>query len=168
LQRAGRLPNSARALANAGDLGAATRTFFEDIWEMGTLPKALRLLIRYKVSSTNACLYCAAHQRHFLEKLGVPAAKIAHIHEFERHPVFDERERAALAFAQALTVDSANIPSAIQSRFCSAFSAAERTEIAIVAAAMGFLNTFNDGMKIPIENEVVDVAMEVQRDLAAS
>jgi uncharacterized peroxidase-related enzyme len=168
LQRAGRLPNSARALANAGDLGAATRTFFEDIWEMGTLPKSLRLLIRYKVSSTNACLYCATHQRHFLAKLGVSADKIEHIHESDHHPAFDERERAALAFAQALTVDPANIPRTIQSRFVAGFNAAERTEVAIVAAAMGFLNAFNDGMKIPIENEVVDVAMEVQRDLATS
>ena len=168
LRRAGRLPNSARALANAGDLGAATRAFFEDIWEMGTLPKAMRLLIRYKVSSINACLYCATHQRHFLEKLGVPAGKIDHIQDSDHHPAFDERERAALEFAQALTIDPANISPTIQSRFVAAFNAAERTEIAIVAAAMGFLNAFNDGMKIPVENEVLDIAMEIETKLTAS
>ena len=52
------------------------RLFFEDLWARGTLPKELRLLIRYKVSTNNACVYCAAHQIFHLNALGDHAEKI--------------------------------------------------------------------------------------------
>lgn len=162
IKRAGRLPNSGRALANAGDLGAATREFFEDVWQLGRLPRALRLLIRYKVSSTNACLYCSTHQVNFLQKLGVDGEKIAHIHESDTHPAFDDRERVALAFAEALTIDASNLPQDLASRFVKTFSPEERVEITIVAAAMGLLNKINDSLRIPIEDEVLDIAPTVR------
>lgn len=162
VKRSGRLPNSGRALANAGDLGAATREFFEDVWQLGKLPRELRLLIRYKVSSTNACLYCSTHQVSFLQKLGVAADKIAHIHESDTHEAFDERERVALAFAEAMTIDAANIPQSLATHLVRSFSPDERVEIAIVASAMGLLNKINDSLRIPLEDEVLDIAPTVE------
>lgn len=160
--RAGRLPNSGRALANAGDLGAATREFLEEVWSLGTLPAELRLLIRYKVSSVNACLYCSTHQVAFLRRQDVSEDKIVNIHDFETHPAFDERERAALAFAEALTTDAGNVPPRLAGRLQASFTPAERVEVAVVATAMGLLNKINDGLRIPVENEVLDIAMELE------
>lgn len=162
IARAGRLPNSGKALANAGDLGAATREFLEEVWTLGTLPPELRLLIRYKVSSTNACLYCSTHQVNFLRKQGVDGDKIANIHQSDTYPRFDERERAALAFAEAITLDASNVPVPVLGAFVMAFTPAERVEVAIVATAMGLLNKINDGLRIPIEDEVLDIATTLE------
>ena len=162
IARSGRLPNSGYALANAGDLGAATREFFEEVWALGQLPQEFRLLIRYKVSTLNSCLYCSTHQVSFLRKLGVEWDKIEHIHEFESHLAFGEKERAGLAFAEALTIDASNIPEPLNKRFTAAFTPAERVEVVVLAAAMGFLNKVNDSLRIPIEDEVLDIAISVQ------
>ncbi len=62
MKRMGRIANSARAFANAGDLGALTRKYYEESWAHGTLPLEFRLLVRYVVANANACVYCQTHQ----------------------------------------------------------------------------------------------------------
>ena len=90
--------------------------------------------------------------------MGVNAEKTKNIHDFETHPAFSEEERAALGFAKALVVDSANIPDDVCARFEAAFTAQQRVEIALAAAAMDVLNKFNDGMRIPLDDEALDMA----------
>ena len=161
LKRAGRIPNSARALANAGDLGAAARSFFEEMLVTGSIPRELRLLVRYKVATINNCVYCSTHQLNFLTKDGADRDKLAHIHDYSTHPAFDERERAALAWADAVTRDASNIAPAVVDCFVANFSPQERAEITIIAAAMGTLNRFNDALRVPIEDAVADIAAVV-------
>lgn len=161
LKRAGRVPNSARALANAAELGAAARSFFEEMLVTGSIDRELRLLVRYKVATTNNCVYCSTHQLNFLAKGGADPDKLKAIHEFDSHPAFDDRERAALAWADAVTRDASNIAPDIAERFVASFSPQERTEITIIAAAMGALNRFNDALRVPIEDAVADIAAVV-------
>jgi alkylhydroperoxidase family enzyme len=161
LKRAGRIPNSARALANAGDLGAAARGFFEEALVTGSIDRELRLLVRYKVATINNCVYCSTHQLNFLSKGGTDRDKLKAIHDYADHPAFDERERAALAWADAVTRDAANIAPDVAERFVATFTPQERAEITIIAAAMGALNRFNDALKVPIEEAVADIAAVV-------
>ena len=158
IKRSGRIPNQQRAMANSEALGPVQRLFFEDLWARGTLPKELRLLIRYKVSTNNDCVYCAAHQIFHLNALGDHAEKIRHIHDFETHPAFSERERAALAFADAMTGDATKIPDSIARRLVEHFTPAERVEVALVAGAMGFMNRLNDSLRIPLEESAAQYA----------
>lgn len=157
IARSGRVPNQARAMANAGELGATYRLFFEDLFAKASLPPEFRFLIRYKVSTLNACLYCSAHQIKYMAELGVDADKIANIHDSDNHPAFDGRERVALAFARAITEDAANIPEDLVQRFVATFTPAERVEIAMVAGAMGFMNKVNDALRVPLEDAALDV-----------
>jgi alkylhydroperoxidase family enzyme len=161
LKRAGRIPNSARALANAGDLGAAARSFFEEVIVTGSIDRQLRLLVRYKVATINNCVYCSTHQLTFLSKGGADPDKLRAIHDYETHPAFDERERAALAWADAVTRDASNIAPEVAKRFLATFTPQERAELTIVAAAMGALNRFNDALRVPIEEAVADIAAVV-------
>jgi alkylhydroperoxidase family enzyme len=159
--RSGHISNSARATAHGEELAASTRSFLESTWLLGDLPKTFRALIRYKVSTVNTCFYCSSHQLGYLKRMGVDEAKIRHIHEFMEHPAFDERERAALAFAEAMTVDASNVPDAVAERFVAVFSPKERIEVAIVAAGMGMLNKLNDALRIPVEDSVMEIAAAV-------
>src|SRR5437762_641204 len=96
--RLGVAVNSVHACAHAEELGGAARDFLSAAMTLGSLSRELRLLIRLAVANANQCRYCTAHQRHQLEGLGVPAAKIAAIGEPE-DDALSPRERAAVRFA---------------------------------------------------------------------
>lgn len=144
--------NSLHAFAHSEKLGGATRDFLESVARLTTLSNELRLLIRLAVSSANQCRYCTAHQRHQLIGIGVPDAKMAAI----AHPESDAlsaRERAAVRYAQAVTVDAGAISPAVYADFVAQFTPQERIEVTIVATAMGMLNKCNDALRIPLESE---------------
>ena len=132
-----------------------------ETWTLGDLPKPFRALIRYKVATANTCFYCSTHQIGYLQQFGIAREKMENIHEFETHPAFDDRERAALAFVDAMTRDAANIPDSIAQRYVQTFTPKERVEIAIVGAAMGMLNKLNDAFRVPIEESAIEVAADV-------
>ena len=103
------------------------------------LPNELRLLIRLAVATANQCRYCTAHQRHQLAGLGVSEEKMAAIWT----PNTGEltlRERTAVRFAQAITLDAGGVPADVYADFIREFTPQERIEVAIVATSMGMLN----------------------------
>jgi AhpD family alkylhydroperoxidase len=117
---------------------------------LGSLSREMRLLIRLAVSDANQCRYCTAHQKHQLVGLVVAAPKIA----AASHPESDTlspRERAAVRFAQAMTIDAGDIPDEGAAEFTEQFTPQERVEIVIVASAMAMLNRINDSLRVPIE-----------------
>jgi AhpD family alkylhydroperoxidase len=151
-ERLGVQINSVHACAHAEELGGAARDFLSSAMTLGSLSREMRLLIRLAVSNANQCRYCTAHQKHQLVGLGVAAPKIAAI----THPEsggLSPRERAAVRFAQAMTIDAGDIPDEIAVEFAEQFTPQEQVEIVIVASAMGMLNKINDSLRVPLESE---------------
>ncbi len=151
-ERLGVNVNSLHAFAHSEALGGATRDYFESVARLTSLSNELRLLIRLAVATANQCRYCTAHQRHQLAGLGVPEAKMAAIWQ----PDGDElsaRERAAVRFAQAITLDAGGIPDQVYADFIREFTPQVRVEVAIVATSMGMLNKLNDALRVPLEAE---------------
>ena len=144
--------NSLHAFAHSEELGGATRDYFESVAKLTVLPNELRLLVRLAVATANQCRYCTAHQRHQLTGLGVSGEKMAAIWK----PDTDElspRERAAVRFAQAITLDASGVPADVYADFVREFTPQERIEVAIVATSMGMLNKLNDALRVPLESE---------------
>ncbi len=52
-----RINNSARAMAHAAEFGMATRNYLQSTWDLGALSKPCKALIRFKVATTNTCIY---------------------------------------------------------------------------------------------------------------
>lgn len=157
-KRVGMTANNVRAMANSPELGATMRQFLDDVWDHGDLPKPLKALIRHKVSNINACLYCSAHQVRVMRGQGVEQEKIDNMHDFRVHPAFSDKERAILAYAEALTIDAGNIPDDVIDPFMAHTSAQERVEVTIVASTMGLLNQLNDGLRVPLEEPMLEIA----------
>jgi AhpD family alkylhydroperoxidase len=151
-ERLGVQINSVHACAHAEELGGAARDFLSSAMTLGSLSREMRLLIRLAVSNANQCRYCTAHQKHQLVGLGVAAPKIAAV----GHPesgALSPRERAAVRFAQAMTIDAGDIPDEVAAEFVAQFTPQERVEIVVVASAMGMLNKINDSLRVPLESE---------------
>ena len=67
------------------------------------LEPALRSLVTVRVSQINWCAFCVDINSANLLKRGVDEAKLAELAEFEGSARFSEREKAALAYAEAIT-----------------------------------------------------------------
>ena len=79
-------------------------------------------LIKLRASQINGCAFCV--QYHILEgeKLGVPADKLNLVVVWREAPQFSQRERAALAWTEALTLLSEGVCDAVYAEASAEFS----------------------------------------------
>lgn len=106
------------------------------------LPAALIELVFLRVSQINNCAFCLdMHTRDLLKK-GQPIEKLALVQAWpEAGNLFDERERAALAWAETVTrVAETGVP---DDAYQAARNVFEEREIVDLTIAIGLMNTYN-------------------------
>jgi AhpD family alkylhydroperoxidase len=99
-------------------------------------------LVYLRVSQINNCAYCLdMHTRDLLKK-GVKVEKLALVQAWrEAGHLFDDRERAALAWAESATlVAQTSVPDAAYEAARAVFSERELVDLTI---AVGLMNTYN-------------------------
>jgi len=74
---------------------------------------------------------------------GVSEEKVRRVAEFATSPLFSERERAALAFAEALTITGQKVTDDLFGRVRAHYSEAESVELAAAVAVENFRSKFN-------------------------
>lgn len=136
-----RRPLILRAL---GDLARA-------VMENGEVPLGLKSCISQVASWATGCLYCQAHFANNAIRSGIPDEKVANLWNFERSPLFDDAERAALRF----TIAAAQVPNGVTDKD---FTELERywsdgqiVEILSTICYVGFLNRWNDSLATTLE-----------------
>jgi alkylhydroperoxidase family enzyme len=67
------------------------------------LPPRLRLLVAQLTAERSGCGWCAQRNRHLALQAGVSAVDVDSVTRYATDSGFSERERAALAFADAIT-----------------------------------------------------------------
>jgi AhpD family alkylhydroperoxidase len=99
-------------------------------------------LVYLRVSQINGCAYCLDLHTRDLTNNGVKIEKLALLQAWrEAGSVFDERERAALAWAETVTrVAETAVPDEDFKAVSSVFSEKEIVDLTI---AIGLMNTFN-------------------------
>ncbi|ESJ21437.1 MULTISPECIES: carboxymuconolactone decarboxylase family protein [Cupriavidus] len=106
------------------------------------LPPVLVDLVYLRVSQINNCAYCLdMHTRDLLKK-GVKVEKLALVQAWaEAGNLFDERERAALAWAESVTrVAQTGVPDADYQAARAVFDERELVDLTI---AIGVMNLYN-------------------------
>lgn len=126
-----------------------------------TLDQALRALIEARVSQLNACAYCL--HLHFREALrrGESQRRLDSLAVWQESPCFDAREKAALAWAEALTMLPAT--RAGDSTFAALkthFSDLEIVELSLAIALANFWNRMAGGFRREPEFEAPPPANE--------
>ena len=116
------------------------------------LEPGLRQMMAYIASAAAGCNYCQAHTAHGAHEKGVADEKIENLWLYETSPLFDDKERAALALAQT----AAGVPNRVtQAHFDAVaryFEADEVAEMVAVIALFGFLNRWNDTLATELED----------------
>ncbi len=99
-------------------------------------------LVYLRVSQINNCAYCLDMHTRDLIKKGVKIERLALLQAWaEAGDLFDARERAALAWAETVTLVAAtNVPDAAYQAARAVF---EERELVDLTIAIGLMNTYN-------------------------
>jgi AhpD family alkylhydroperoxidase len=104
------------------------------------IDKQLLELVKLRASQINGCAFCVQHHILLSESLGVPADKLNLVVVWREAPQFSARERAALAWTEALTLLPAGISDEIYAEASAEFS--ER-ELMYLTSAIASINVWN-------------------------
>jgi AhpD family alkylhydroperoxidase len=106
------------------------------------LPKTLIDLVYLRASQINGCAYCVDSHSHDLLDASVPARKLMLVPAWqEAGDVFSDRERAALAWTEAVTlVAETRVPDEAYQAVRTQFSEKEMIDLTI---AIGLINSYN-------------------------
>jgi AhpD family alkylhydroperoxidase len=99
-------------------------------------------LVFLRVSQINGCAYCIDMHSRDLLKAGLPVEHLVLVAAWpEAHNIFDEQERAALAWAEVVTrLGDQGVP---DSAFEAAAAAFSEKQLADLTIAIGLINAFN-------------------------
>jgi uncharacterized peroxidase-related enzyme len=154
------LPNSLVTMARRPEILRAFSELITQIWNTGTLPKPLKPLIGIVSSVAAGCRYCQAHEAVDARERGVPDEKIAAIWDFERSPLFDDGERAALRFARDASLVPNEVTPAHFEELRRHWDDGQIVEMLAVVGLFGFLNRWNDTMATELEDVPLVFAAE--------
>ena len=107
------------------------------------LEHALVELVRLRASQINGCAYCVdAHGRE-ARKAGEDERRLSTLITWRETPFFTDRERAALAWTEALTlVADTHVPDAVWDEVKPYFTPEELVELTLVVTTINALNRF--------------------------
>lgn len=107
-----------------------------------SLPKALIDLVYLRVSQINGCAYCIDMHSRDLLKSGLEVEKLVLIPVWhDAGNIFSTRERAALAWAETVTlVSETGVPDSAYESVTAEFN---DTELSDLTYAIGLMNAFN-------------------------
>lgn len=106
------------------------------------LPKSLVDLVYLRVSQINGCAYCIDMHSRDLLKAGISVEKLVLVPAWrDSGALFDETERAALAWAETVTrVAETGVPDADHEAAAAVF---EPKQLADLTIAIGLMNAYN-------------------------
>ena len=104
------------------------------------LDKQLLELVKLRASQINGCAFCVQHHILLSERLGVPADKLNLVVVWREAPIFSARERAALAWTEALTLLPNGVSDDVYTEASREFS---EKELMYLTSAVASINAWN-------------------------
>jgi len=109
--------------------------------ESSSIEPKLRYLIELRVSQINGCAYCVGLHTRQLREEGEEQKRLDTLIVWPEVTYFDDRERAALKWAEAVTrIESSRAPDSIYEQLAEHFSEKEIVDLTFVVANMNLWN----------------------------
>jgi AhpD family alkylhydroperoxidase len=113
----------------------------------GALGSQLIELMSLRISQINGCVFCLDMHATLLRKMGVSQRKLDTLAGWRECELFDERERATLAWAEALNaIGSAQMPEGALAAAREHFDERELSELTFAVALIRAWNMLNVGL----------------------
>jgi AhpD family alkylhydroperoxidase len=104
------------------------------------LDKQLLELVKLRASQINGCAFCLQHHILLSESLGMPVDKLNLAAVWREAPLYSARERAALAWTEALTMLPNGVSDEVYAQVNAEFS---EKELMYLTSAIASINTWN-------------------------
>src|ERR1700751_255863 len=130
------------------DFQALAPDAYESVLALGGLAakagieKPLLELIKLRASQINGCAFCVQHHILQAERLGVSVDKLNLVVVWREVPQFSARERAALAWTEALTLLPNGVSDEVYAEASQEFSEKELTYLTSAIASINAWNRF--------------------------
>ena len=112
------------------------------------LEHSLLELIKIRASQINGCAYCLHMHSEEARKLGESEARLLLLSAWEESTMYSERERAALAWTEALTrVSETHAPDDVYNEVRRVFSEEETIKLSIAIAMINAWNRLSIGFR---------------------
>jgi AhpD family alkylhydroperoxidase len=137
-------------------LGPALKSLYEiEVYlRKSTLEAELRELVKLRASQINGCAYCIIYHRRDALKIGVTERKIHLLNAWREASDYSERERAALAWAEAVTLISVrHLPDEVYAEAARVFSEQELVDLNLAVISINSWNRLSIAFRYEPERE---------------
>jgi uncharacterized peroxidase-related enzyme len=117
--------------------------------ESSPIERALRSLLTVRVSQINHCRFCVDINSALLLKRGISEDKLWALEGWRESNLFDERERAALEYAEAITVSEREVDDDLMARLRARFDEDAIVELTALIAFQNMSSKFNAALGVP-------------------
>jgi AhpD family alkylhydroperoxidase len=112
--------------------------------------QSLQDLINFRVSQINGCAYCLDMHSKDLRAIGETEQRLYMLDAWREAPLYTDRERAALAWAEALTkLENNNVPDDVYEEAERQFSEDELVDLTMVVIGINSYNRINVAFHTP-------------------
>ncbi len=123
----------------------------ERVVDASTLDPKMRELIKLRASQINGCAYCVDMHTKDATALGEDPQRLHLVAVWREAPVFSARERAALAWTEALTLlPQTGAPDDVYAEVARQFDPAEQVALTLAIVAINGWNRLAVGFRQPV------------------
>lgn len=125
--------------------------------EASGLEHSLQELVKIRASQINGCAFCLHMHTRDARKAGETEERIYLLDAWRESPLYTDRERAALAWTEALTlVSETHAPDEVYAQLKAQFSEEDQVKLTLVIATINAWNRFQIGFRgvHPVEQPV--------------
>jgi len=136
----GRVPSMYRTLAHHPAVLTAHRGYFHAALDSGTLSRAFKEKIAYKVAQMRGSSYSTSSHKSYALKHGVSPDELAAIDRSD-YSALETSERLALEFAEAVVRNDGKVPGTLFDVFATHFTPAQIVELVALIGIMELAST---------------------------
>jgi uncharacterized peroxidase-related enzyme len=146
--RAGKVPNIFAAMAHRPAALNAFLPLYAAVINQGTVEAKYKELAYLRVSLVNGCEYCSRAHMASSKPAGVTAEQIAALPFYNSSPLFDEKEKATILYADRVTRGATTLRAAQVDELRKFFDDGQIVELTLTIAMANFTNRFNDALEL--------------------
>src|ERR1700690_1520333 len=109
IARAGKVPNMFATMAHRPDVLQTFLPLYKAIVNQGTVEAKYKELAYLRASMVNGCEYCTRGHIASSKRAGITEEQVAALPFYQRSPLFDEKEKATILYADRVTRGAAGI-----------------------------------------------------------
>ncbi len=146
--RAGKVPNIFAAMAHRPAVLNAFLPLYKAVINEGTVDAKYKELAYLRTSMVNGCEYCTRAHIASSKKAGVTEEQVDALPFYSRSPLFDEKEKATILYADRVTRGAAALRAPALQDLRKYYDEGQIAELTLTICMANFTNRFNDALEL--------------------